>query len=85
MSFTCLNASTVTNNKQCVGKSEWPFNYGLNNYRLSIKSTLYERIEKEDVDNMTKLVETHEDDWITQLQTLTPKGLNNKLYHRDKY
>ena len=98
-------------NKQYVGKSEWPFNYRLNNYRSRIKSTQYdklllvekhfkeqhhiftrdarftiiERIEKEDVDNMTKLLETHEDNWIKRLQTLTPKGLNNKLNHPDKY
>ena len=98
-------------NKQYVGKSEWPFNYRLNNYRSRIKSTQYdklllvekhfkeqhhiftrdarftiiERIEKEDVDNMTKLLETHEDNWIKRLQTLTPKGLKNKLNHPDKY
>ena len=97
-------------NIQYVGKSEWPFNYRLNNYRSRIKSAQYdkllpvekhfkqqhhifardarfiiiERIEKEDVDNMTKLLETREDNWITRLQTLTPKGLNNKLNHPDK-
>ena len=97
-------------NKQYVGKSEWPFNYRLNNYRSRIKSTRYdkllpvekhfreqhhvfardarftiiERIEKEDVDDMTDLLETHEDNWIKRLQTLTPKGFNNKLNHPDK-
>ena len=97
--------------KQYVGKSEWPFNYRLNNYRSRIKSTQFdkllpvekhfkernhvferdarfiiiEKIEKENVENMTQLLETHEDNWIKRLQTLSPKGLNNKLNHPDKY
>ena len=97
--------------KQYVGKSEWPFNFRLNNYRSRIKSaqydkllpvekhfkeqnhvferdarfTIIEKIEKESVENMTHLLETHEDNWIKRLQTLSPKGLNNKLNHPDKY
>ena len=97
--------------KQYVGKSEWPFNYRLNNYRSRIKSTQYdkllpvekhfkeqnhvferdarfiiiEKIEKENVQNMTNLLETHEDNWIKRLQILFPKGLNNKLNHPDKH
>ena len=39
---------------------------------------IIEKIEKENVENMTQLLETHEDNWIKRLQTLSPKGLNNK-------
>ena len=44
-----------------------------------------EKIEKENVENMTHLLEKHEDNWIKRLQTLSLKGLNNKLNHLDQY
>ena len=96
---------------QYVGKSEWPFNIRLNNYRHRIKSTDYnkllpveqhfrstnhnfttdakftiiERIEK-NIDNkennsLTTILESHEDNWILRLKTLSPNGLNGKLNH----
>ena len=93
--------------KQYVGKSEWPFNFRLNNYRHRIKSTDYdkllpveqhfrlsnhdfardakftiiEKIEKNVSDELTSILESHEDNWILRLRTLTPNGLNGKLNH----
>ena len=32
-----------------------------------------------------QLSEAHEDNWIKQLQTRSPKGMNNELNHADKY
>ena len=95
---------------QYVGKSEWPFNLRLNNYKYRIKSiapdkllpveqhfrstnhdfaahakfTIIEKIEKNTLDNVTLILETHEDNWILRLKTLHPNGLNNKLNHPDK-
>jgi len=96
---------------QYVGKSEWPFNLRLNNYKYRIKSiapdkllpveqhfrstnhdfavhakfTIIEQIEKNTLDNVTLILETHEDNWILRLKTLHPNGLNNKLNHPDKH
>ena len=93
--------------KQYVGKSEWPFNIRLNNYRHRIKSTdhhkllpveqhfhlanhnfsrdakftIIERIEKNVSDEITSILESHEDSWILRLKTLYPNGLNSKLNH----
>ena len=93
--------------KQYVGKSEWPFNFRLNNYRHRIKSTdhhkllpveqhfhlanhnfsrdakftIIERIEKNVSDEITSILESHEDSWILRLKTLYPNGLNSKLNH----
>ncbi len=93
--------------KQYVGKSEWPFNFRLNNYRHRIKSTDYdkllhveqhfrlanhdfskdakftiiEKIEKNVSGEITSILESHEDNWMLRLKTLSPNGLNSKLNH----
>ena len=54
-------------------------------FKRDARFMIIEKIEKENVENITQLLETHEDNLIKRLLTLSPKGLNNKLNHPDKY
>ena len=56
-----------------------------NNHDFSIhtKFTIIEKIEKSTLDNITLILENHEDTWILRLKTVHPNGLNNQLNHPD--
>ena len=54
------------------------------NFDKDATFTIIERIKMEITENVTKLLETREDNWIIRLQTLSPFGLNNKLNHPSK-
>ena len=53
-------------------------------FERDVRFVIIEKIEKENVENMTQLLETHEDNWIKRLQSLSPRGLNNQLNHPEK-
>ena len=50
-------------------------------YGVDAKFTIIEKIEKNVSDEITSILESHEDDWILRLRTLTPNGLNGKINH----
>ena len=55
------------------------------NFFIHAKFTIIEQIEKSSLDNITLILETHEDNWILRLKTLHPDGLNSKLNHPKNY
>ena len=60
---------------------EQHFRQSHHTFLIHAKFTIIEKIERAPLENITSILESHEDRWIKRLKTLHSNGMNNKLNH----